>query len=497
MSADYRLIDVQFPSLTDRIVDFIAEASSGTMDATVKLQALMLIVETQHLAEKIGSGRWARLADYFENGPLEGCLERVRAIDLLKEEMERRLFPVLSGVVRDEGDKRFLHDGDNKSTEQEDDEQVLIEFPHISASLLWNNKKKLTLEHTFYPACESIEKKAELARHRIRNVDVHALYETNISDIKDFVALIGKMTEELTNQNIYAGLLMALEKLRVVFMEQAQDIYCVRTSEPSFDLSLEDNPLFTPDYCYRQCPLKNYYEDREDWRGEVAYDLEHRTLDVWRQQQGITRRPLSHAEHVQFLSERRASVIQQMQEGYPELWNLRERSGGYDTEVNEENFARMFYARRGIDRTFFHLQWELEYLDELLQAPLSAPVELSPQEQAIDAFVAKLMRLVTTCHERWHGQRCKPGAHQPEVTVEIRRDEFIRYLNLQLTDKEKPLWEYCNPATSQSKQLFCNYVVRLIKEGYFGQLPKKELARILAPIVGLSEGTVSNYLSQD
>ena len=54
----------------------------------------------------------------------------------------------------------------------------------------------------------------------------------------------------------------------------------------------------------------------------------------------------------------------------------------------------------------------------------------------------------------------------------------------------------CYPESGKTKLNVCRYVVRLQKENYFGKLPNKELAKILAPIVGLTEGTVTNYLSQ-
>ena len=58
------------------------------------------------------------------------------------------------------------------------------------------------------------------------------------------------------------------------------------------------------------------------------------------------------------------------------------------------------------------------------------------------------------------------------------------------------LLDLCYPETSKSKQMFCQYVVKLQKEEYFGALPNNKLAKILAQIVKLGEGTVKNYLSQ-
>jgi hypothetical protein len=60
----------------------------------------------------------------------------------------------------------------------------------------------------------------------------------------------------------------------------------------------------------------------------------------------------------------------------------------------------------------------------------------------------------------------------------------------------KELSELCYPISSKSKQIFCQYVVKLQKEGYFGKLPDNLLAEQLASVVGLASGTVANYLSK-
>ena len=64
-------------------------------------------------------------------------------------------------------------------------------------------------------------------------------------------------------------------------------------------------------------------------------------------------------------------------------------SGGLDADVTPENFARMFYRRKGVDRYFIELQWELEELTSLIaknkQKPAKDSQELvqTPEQKAV------------------------------------------------------------------------------------------------------------------
>jgi len=518
MSANHKYTHIQFASLMERMNDFFASASSGHEDETFKFKSLMLIVETHSLAKRFEGDRVNRLADYFENIPLRECLECIRTIDLQKEEIHRRLFPLMSKPGYAVTDDDFSNcDRNVFSLEVENDTSLFdkVVFPDIESSQLWNAKKARKVGHTFYRAFENlvgdnsdnieggINKhyvKDDLKQHQITNFDGNLFKQSHDLNIVEYLERINEIVSDVTNQQIYNELMRTLEQLRVAFMNQAHDIYCVRTGDNSIVPDTESNATF--DLCYTELPLKKYYEERDERREDVAYELTQEIFDDWRRRNHITNRELCNDEYIKFLSERKEHIAATMQEKYPALWELREHSGGYNVDVNSENFARMFYARKGIDRNFFELQWEYEYIEELIvakkteNAPQAKIEQWTPEELAIKTFVEKLTLLVTECYDKYNGTECSPGVHQPVVTVEIQKDSLIAYLNTQACDEDKPLKQYCFPTTSKAKQLFCNYVVQLIAEGYFGKLPKKELAQILAPIVGLSFGATQNYLSQ-
>ena len=176
-------------------------------------------------------------------------------------------------------------------------------------------------------------------------------------------------------------------------------------------------------------------------------------------------------------------------------------SGGLDTEVTPENFARMFYRRKGVDRYFIELQWELEELTSLIEKNKQAPVEHShipvqtPAQKAVADFVDNIIILANEVYKEWNNKRVVPAVHEPEVLIVIQKDELIKHMQDKKKNDFEALQELCYPETSKSKQFFCQYVVRLRNEGYFGRLPNNLLAKILAPIVKLAEGTVNNYLS--
>lgn len=519
MNADNKYTHIQFASLMERINDFISLAVSEQPSETLKFKSLMLIVETHSLANKFSQDRAIRLADYFENIPLRDCLDCIRNIDEQKKKIIRRLFPLLSVTDRRGSDTDFSeHDYNLYSIEVENDSSVLndVIFPDISSSLLWNAKKPRKMGHTFYPTFENLNSDAnakfgndynvqyaqeDLKQHLITNYDVRLLNETKGLNITEYLERIRNIVSDVTNQQIYNELMRVLEQLRVSFMEYAHDIYCVRTGDYSVNSDKEN--VATLDLCYTELPLKKYYEEREERREDVAYELTQEIFDDWRFRNHITNRELCNEEYIRFLTERKEQIEHTMQEQFQELWKLREHSGGYNVDVNSENFARMFYGRRGIDRRFFELQWEYEYIDELIiakkaeDAPNAKIEQWSPEELAIKTFVEKLTILITECYKQYNGKQCTPGVHQPEVTIEIKKESLIDFLHQQMSNDKKPLKKYCFPTTSKSKFQFCIYVVELIDKGYFGKLPKKELAQVLAPIVGLGLGTVTNYLSKN
>lgn len=519
MSGYRKYSNLQCASLMERIKDFIASASCSGMNASVRFRMVILAMETQHLSSAIGAERHFRLGDYFGNGPLRESLEYVRKIDLLKKYLTRRVSPLLSGRADEFVDKDFLdndQDRDLPNSLQGDD---VVKLPPMTSSLLWNNGNRQRIGQAFYgayidyaedassdnpvedassdnPVDDGYNDCRHLMQHTICNVEGGD--HGGIPCLKSYDIAMREALRHLDNQRIFNDLMEALEELRIAFMEQAHDIYCVRTGAPALLPGKDEEIDF--DRYYTVLPLRDYYKDRDAWRYDVEYDLDHKLLDKWRKSHRITSRKLTREESIRFLTERKKDILSCMEHDYKPLWELRERSGGYEVEVNADNFARNFYARRGTDPRFFQLEWELEYIDERLadiQEQMAVPQaeQRTPQQQAIDEFSDKLTRLITTCYDQWNGKRCTPAAHQPEVVIVIQKEQMIQLLRQQQEESTKTLLNYCYPPTSQTKRTFCNYVLQLVDKGYFGSLPKKELALLLAPIVGLSSGTVTNYLS--
>ena len=118
------------------------------------------------------------------------------------------------------------------------------------------------------------------------------------------------------------------------------------------------------------------------------------------------------------------------------------------------------------------------------------------EQIAVNNFVNKIVRLANTTYDSWNGKKVSPGAHMPEREIVIKRDELIEYIkDIQLNNPEE-LLSWCYPTTSNNNIQFCKYVSLLQKKGYFGTLRNNLLAKCVAPIIGLCNGTVSNYLSK-
>ena len=120
----------------------------------------------------------------------------------------------------------------------------------------------------------------------------------------------------------------------------------------------------------------------------------------------------------------------------------------------------------------------------------------SPEQMAVKSFVAKLNRLASDAYDIYNGKSVIPAVHQAEVKVIIERDKLKSRLESKMRCDFDELKALCYPPNSKTKQNLCSYVVQLQKDGFFGKLPNNKLAELLAPIVGLSNGTVTNYLSQ-
>lgn len=135
---------------------------------------------------------------------------------------------------------------------------------------------------------------------------------------------------------------------------------------------------------------------------------------------------------------------------------------------------------------------------ETNDTPPTKPAQepLSIEQKAVQQFVNKLNTLAQMLHKEWDGKKVPTGLHQPDAVIRIDTEGISQFLNGMLSNEYDDLKELCYPPTSNSKQKFVQFVIKILNKGYLGELPNNLLAKQLAPIVELSEGTVKNYLSK-
>ena len=133
-------------------------------------------------------------------------------------------------------------------------------------------------------------------------------------------------------------------------------------------------------------------------------------------------------------------------------------------------------------------------LDQI--APIKNNDARTPEQIAVDDFVGKIISLVESAYEKYNGKMVSPGVNQAEVKITILKDDLISLMEIKKKNKFDELKALCYPVNGQSKARFCKYVSQLQRKDFFGKLPNNLLAGLLAPLVGLKEGSVKNYLSQ-
>ena len=520
-----------------------------------KFKALLLIAELYDYVIHYIDVHDDWLSNYFGEYSLKKCLENVSSIEDLKKTLYeiRYYLEVSEGWEEVNGTAIGIY----SITTHIDNYELLYKYgvdgfwgnneyerPAISRSLLWasntpNNskyqygrvfsgakeilvdkgKKHISPDPEDHPyniashqkeLCHKIAYKADLSlfinntlklKDLVGSADSKELNdtsETNGFDFLNYIYEIHRNADDATADIIFVEMHKALECLRNVFMAAAEDIYYIRTGDFTNLEKLYDKQYI--ERLYTQLPLEKYYSAREDFVNSYNGQLEE-LLEEWRINKDYIERKLSIEEYFEFLNEQKNSVIEEMK-AYPELWNLRKHCGGLDSLVTPENFARMFYRRTGVDKYFIELQWELEVIHCLIeetQTKLSGNIatsKLTDQQKAVNNFVEMILQLADTAYAKWHNQVIVPAVHKPGVKIIIKKDELTNYLNNEFKVNFDELSEICYPVTSTTKQAICKYVVKLKDEGYFGELSNKILAEILAPIIGLSSSTVTNYLSK-
>lgn len=546
---DDNTFDMRTASLMERLHNYFDDASmgdereDGQLEPLFKFHSLILIADIYEHVRLFLVNRDRRLSEYFSERTIKQCLRNVVDIEELQKRLPELhedietiessmswasdLLPMAGVEVMpgtDEIKLLHLHGIEALSKDANGNER-----PSVSKSLLWrapsysHEGKDYVFGKVFRKAkeeldddnCDNLSPDPEdkiynniRAQSRLSNrvawkVESHEWLnnpqkskENKRFDFLGYIISIQRKAEEATADDIYFELKQALEYLRNVFMTDAEDIYYVRTGDFSKLEKVYSKDVIT--HFYTELPFKKYYEAKKEYV-ELLSDQMEVELGEWRISRGYIGRKLTPQEQIEFLQERKDGVIENMK-SYEELWKLRMHSGGLDADVTPENFARMFYRRKGVDRYFIELQWELEELTSLIaknkQKPAKDSQELvqTPEQKAVADFVDSIIMLVNTAYEKWNNQRVVPAVHKAEVHIVIKKEELIKFMQDKMKNDFEELCEFCYPEAS--KQDFCQFVVQLQNDGYFGALPNKLLAEVLAPIAKISVGTARNYLSQ-
>ena len=546
---DDNTFDMRTASLMERLHNYFDDASmgdereDGQLEPLFKFHSLILIADIYEHVRLFLVNRDRRLSEYFSERTIKQCLRNVVDIEELQKRLPELhedieiiessmswasdLLPMAGVEVMpgtDEIKLLHLHGIEALSKDANGNER-----PSVSKSLLWrapsysHEGKDYVFGKVFRKAkeeldddnCDNLSPDPEdkiynniRAQSRLSNrvawkVESHEWLnnpkkskENKRFDFLGYIISIQRKAEEATADDIYFELKQALEYLRNVFMTDAEDIYYVRTGDFSKLEKVYSKDVIT--HFYTELPFKKYYEAKKEYV-ELLSDQMEVELGEWRISRGYIGRKLTPQEQIEFLQERKDGVIENMK-SYEELWKLRMHSGGLDADVTPENFARMFYRRKGVDRYFIELQWELEELTSLIaknkQKPAKDSQELvqTPEQKAVADFVDSIIMLVNTAYEKWNNQRVVPAVHKAEVHIVIKKEELIKFMQDKMKNDFEELCKFCYPEAS--KQDFCQFVAQLQNDGYFGALPNKLLAEVLAPIAKISVGTARNYLSQ-
>ena len=167
-------------------------------------------------------------------------------------------------------------------------------------------------------------------------------------------------------------------------------------------------------------------------------------------------------------------------------------AGFYIDEVREqipEEAAEAFFRFATLTRLAY------QELDQI-KPTRKKDEDMTPEQKAVEDFVGKIISLVESAYEKYNGEMVSPGVNQAEVKITILKDDLISLMEIKKKNKFDELLALCYPVNGQSKARFCKYVSQLQRKDFFGKLPNNLLAGLLAPIVGLKEGSVKNYLSQ-
>jgi len=504
--------DFSLTSLLDKISVYcneFGEQNEKSLDTFAKLRGLTLIAESYDCAYQIYANSEKELALYFGENTLRHCLERVTQLEVLQSDIKKHLSINHAKNV-------------NASLDSFVNFYQIDHLPcpiSLQNSPLWiadDDSRKGKYKTIFRKAHENLEEPDKMAdlsddpnddRYnqfiKANFLESHLAYKAkNIavrnSNILTTINQLQDISDKVSCNDIFEDLSRCIEIIRQIYMSFAQDIYFIRTGEyvnvasETEQISLEQR--------YTELPLHDYFEDRTCVRELIEEEELVTELDQWRAAKQYTNRQLLKKEYLDFLVEKQSQVLMSMRNEYPNLWYLREHSGTLDEDVTPLNFARMFYGRKDVDHQFLELQWKYELLTELIAKTAlqkaKEPIPFTPEQTAVKLFVEKLNTLAELLYENWDGKKVSIGAHMHVAQISIKKLELASYLQDMQDNHFEDLQKWCYPQTANSRQIYVKYVTVLRDKGFFGELPNNQIALQLAPIVGLAEGTVTNYLSQ-
>lgn len=489
----------------------LRDSNSYALPFADKLHGVILASELYDIAGLLDAQRKDNLSSYFGENSLRQNLQNV----ILIEETQRELKDVALQQTEEDSDSYLL-----KITKSYSADYLSCKLPIIDriwgADRVCETSSKYRFKKIFHEAHEDLtepQKVANLSGNPVdadynislsKNMLEHRmafkLDESVIADINDnFVPSLSNIyavVNKFSASDIINELLRALEMLRAVLMRDAQDIHYIRTGNFTEILTNENKQDI--DYYYTELPLHDYFSMRNEVR-EFIQDTIDINIEAWRIKNGYTSRKLLQKEYLDFLNEQEEDVREQMKNGYPKLWEIREHSGGLNEDVTPENFARMFFRRKDVDTQFLELQWKYELIGELKkkaeQQQPNEKIQFSPKEAAVKQLIDNTNTLTQMLYEVWNGEKVQTGVHQPEVYIEIKQNELADYLEDMRIHHFEELSKWCYPSTANNKQNFVRFIASLRDKGYFGKLPNNLIAPQLAPIVLLAASTVTNYLS--
>ncbi len=489
----------------------LRDSNSSALPFVDRLHGVMLVSELYDIAGQLDEQREDNLSSYFGENSLRQNLLNVVLIEDTQRELKNVAFQLTEEYSDNYAQKiTKSYSADYQSCKLPIIDKIWGASPNSEAS------GKYRFKRIFHEAHEDLTEPQKLANLSENPVDVDynksigrnmlehrmafKLDETLMTDTKDdFAQTLSKIYDVVnpyTAKDIINELLRALEMLRAVLMRDAQDIHFIRTGNYT-DIMTEENKQDIEHY-YTELPLHEYFAIRESIREELQETIDI-DIDEWRIKKGYTSRKLSQKEYLDFLNEQEEDVRGQMKNGYPDLWIIREHSGGLNEDVTPENFARMFFRRKDVDTQFLELQWKHELILELIkkaeQQQPNDKIQFSPEEAAVKQLIDNTNTLAQMLYEVWNGERVQTGVHQPEVVVEIKQRELADYLENMRVNHFEELSKWCYPSSANNKQNYVRFIASLRDKGYFGKLPNNLIAPQLAPIVLLAASTVTNYLS--